>query len=57
MRYFVDVVTYEKASGKNVESFPFDTVDEANEYYERSIRYDFTYASGDFRITSNPREA
>jgi hypothetical protein len=56
MGFVVDVSTYIKESGKRVESFPFDTVDEANEYYERSVRYDFKYESGDFRRTFEPRE-
>lgn len=56
MRYMVDVVTYTKENGKAVEGFPFDTIENANAYVERSRRYDFKYESGDFRTTFDPRE-
>ena len=56
MRYMVDVVTYTKENGKTFEGFPFDTIDEANEYVELSKRYDCEIENGDFRRTFEPRE-
>lgn len=56
MKCMVDVVTYTKENGKQIESLPFDTIENANAYVERSRRYDFKYESGDFRTTFDPRE-
>ena len=56
MKCMVDVVTYTKENGKQVESLPFDNIENANAYVELSRRYDFKYESGDFRTTFDPRE-